>query len=940
MRALLVLLLYTILSLPAAFSQDSLQPVPGFPPQQVYDLLVDRKGYLWIGHELGITRYDGLSYTLFSNPNEASLGMTDLVEDRFGRIWCHNFSSQIFYIENEQMHWLKEYDYLKENQFPRMILKGDELVVSSNQGMFVCNIVTFKSRYLPSPHGRRYQTNYLTLLKDRIVAYNVGTYGMPNECYVYETGKGVKQMKWDPVELGKIVPVGYWALQPHTYNDTIYVSGDPRGTLLKLMVHNDSLVAVGQVQVDDFVNSITKDGNRLWLHSRKASYSNTGQRIYNLNVSDVVTGPFGNTWVGSVSQGLLMKKQTSDAIQVNVQGLEATDFVRSITLGATTILLGTQNGKLIVLDKKTQKTLYTHTLPFKTSGIDIVKVLSGDTYLFNTSMAPYIIDARSRKVQPMDVKVLMKDVDVTDSVLLLGTLSGLIMHPSPLKPTASNWYEPMDTILRSIDYIKEYYWLFTLKRGRCNAVAYDWPNRSILASFKDGVYELSSKGVRPLMVSGQRVYASSLKFARNKMFIATISNGLIIRDGDHISRVSINEGLSSNSIIDTKVIGNHLWLFQSDAIQVLDIDRKTILTEIDLPMVIGSTMVDVVEVNDSAIITSREGVFKVPMKPVASPSSIQTYITYILANNKDTLRGKDAVLTYNENDLQIYLSAPWYNTNQPVFFKYRLLGSGDDQWRITKENMVRFPSLMPGHYKFEAYAMHPSGKSSRNTAIFAFEVLKPWWEQWWLRILVLLLLALGFYALYRYQVSQLMKMESIRRNISSDLHDDIGATLSSINIYTELAKRQEDNREFLTLIQDNTREIIGKLDDLVWSINPKNDSAEQLINRMRSFSEPLLSGANINYKITCGEDLHKLKLDTGIKRNVYLIFKETINNVAKHSHSKNCTVDIYYQNRRLYMQIADDGVGFDETHHVKNRNGLKNIQDRARQIKANVRIDS
>ena len=170
MRAFLAILLVVAFSISTALGQTNLQPVPGFPPQQVYDLLVDKKGFLWIGHELGISRFDGLSFTNYSHPSQASLGMTDLIEDRFGRIWCHNFSSQIFYIENERLHWLEQYKFAHEEQYPRMVLNGDELVVTSSGGLFICNVTTLQSRYLRQINGKGFLTNTLSLLGDKVVA--------------------------------------------------------------------------------------------------------------------------------------------------------------------------------------------------------------------------------------------------------------------------------------------------------------------------------------------------------------------------------------------------------------------------------------------------------------------------------------------------------------------------------------------------------------------------------------------------------------------------------------------------------------------------------------------------------------------------------------------------------------------------------------------------
>ena len=839
MRALLVLFIFTILSLPAAWGQKNLQPVPGFPSQQVYDLLVDRKGFLWIAHELGITRYDGLSFTNFYNPQQASLAMTDLVEDRFGRIWCHNFSSQVFYVENERLHWLEAYDFTKEDQFPRMVLSGDDLVISTINGLFVCNTANLSSRYIRQVAGRNIRVNSLALYGDKVVCYGTGSEVFPRDWYIYSRKEGLKRLKWNREAVGKDMLLQHLTLQPQTYRDTVYASVNPYGIVKKLQLRGDSIFKVQSLQTNDFVNTVTRDKEVLWINNRIRSVSSTGKIIPNLSISDVVTDIHGNIWVGSVKNGLMVDYKQSRTEVLAIEGLEPNDFIRSVAVGQTTIVYGTQNGSVLVQDKASKRTTFTYTVPFKTSAIDVLRNLSGDHFLFGTSNRPFVLNAITKQVSIMDMQVVIKDIDVNGEIMTISAISGLMIAKSPLSSSKA-WYKPYENILKAVGYKKWQDSLLSIIGGRTDAVSFDRSSHSILASFKDGVYEFSARGKTPLVLFGERVYASSLKYGGGKLLIGTISNGLLIRKGGKVSRLSINEGLASNSIIEMKVIGRHLWLFQNNAIQVLDLDSEEIISEVDLPVVMGSTMVDVAEIGDTAYLTSTEAVYRVPLKTAGGQYRIRSYINYVLVNNRDTILDDHADVPFNKNDVLFHLAAPWFSNTQSVFFKYRLVGGTDEGWKITREPLVRFASLMPGAYRFESYAMHPSGKRAENVVSFEFEVLKPWWEQWWLRIGVVVLLAGAFYGIYRYRVRQLLKVEQIRRSISSDLHDDIGATLSSINIYTELAKRQDDNREFLNLIQDNTREIIGKLDDLVWSINPKNDSAEQLINRMRSFSEPLL----------------------------------------------------------------------------------------------------
>src|SRR3954471_21417464 len=108
------------------------------PSKEIYDLMQDKKGFIWIGDELGVRRYDGIAFTNYTHPLQTSLSMAGLEEDSQGRIWCHNFNGQIFYIEHERMHLLEAYNPAGERVFPHIAICGDELLATSAIGMFIC----------------------------------------------------------------------------------------------------------------------------------------------------------------------------------------------------------------------------------------------------------------------------------------------------------------------------------------------------------------------------------------------------------------------------------------------------------------------------------------------------------------------------------------------------------------------------------------------------------------------------------------------------------------------------------------------------------------------------------------------------------------------------------------------------------------------------------
>ena len=205
------------------------------------------------------------------------------------------------------------------------------------------------------------------------------------------------------------------------------------------------------------------------------------------------------------------------------------------------------------------------------------------------------------------------------------------------------------------------------------------------------------------------------------------------------------------------------------------------------------------------------------------------------------------------------------------------------------------------------------------------------------------MVALAVYALYKYQLNKRLEVERLRLRISRDLHDDIGSTLSSINILarSSLAKAPEDNSNSLLLekIQQRSQKTLDAMDDLIWNTRPENDSLESLIVRMREYAAEILEAAGVEFTLNCPAAITSIKLDMQQKRNLFLIFKEAINNLAKYSNTRNAFIHFDYQKKFLQMIIIDEGKGFTLT-SIKKGNGLDNMQHRAAEMNAQFEIHS
>lgn len=205
---------------------------------------------------------------------------------------------------------------------------------------------------------------------------------------------------------------------------------------------------------------------------------------------------------------------------------------------------------------------------------------------------------------------------------------------------------------------------------------------------------------------------------------------------------------------------------------------------------------------------------------------------------------------------------------------------------------------------------------------------------------LVLVLVLFFLIYNNYRTRQKLKLENIRNNIAADLHDDIGSTLNSISLFSEVAK-QEAGKPIPALDQIgvSARKIIDAMGDIVWTINPENDTFENVIARMRSLAYLLLKAKGIEFIFKADENLNHLSLAMPVRKNFYMLFKEAINNLVKYSNATSASFHISLDNKNVKLVIYDNGVGFD-TEHALMGNGIKNMKRRAAEIGAQLLIES
>lgn len=308
------------------------------------------------------------------------------------------------------------------------------------------------------------------------------------------------------------------------------------------------------------------------------------------------------------------------------------------------------------------------------------------------------------------------------------------------------------------------------------------------------------------------------------------------------------------------------------------------------------------------------------------------------------LSSKTPALPYDHNYLFITPSVVDPSAGNDARFRYRLAGDNERWIALGKDERIALTGLAPGRYELELGASRAASNQWATTA-WSFVILPPWWRSWWFMLIVASGLAGIALLLMRYRGKQRMREQALRDRLARDLHDDIGSTLGSISYFSELGKQQleEDDiasaRSVMERMGTRSREMIGRMSDIVWSVDPKNDGGASLIERMQLFAGEALAAKDIALDFGADANVAALKLDMVQRRELFLVLKESVTNAVKHAACTNVRVELRIDHGHIVLEVQDNGKGMERSHADRlNGNGLASMHKRAAAIGGRLEI--
>lgn len=921
---------------------DSLRIINGLPTKEVYQILVDKKGFIWVAHELGVSKFDGLKFTTFSHQEQLGLSLFDLIEDDNGKIWCHNLNNQIFYIENNRISYLREYKDMGERFYPRKAKLGNEIIINASTGIYALNTTTYQGRYFKKTiDGVNIGPTYsFCSINDSCLIIQAGL-----NWFMYKQGIGVTSLPFTNKKL---------SVQTLKYNnrDTIYGAEVYKGILYKILFRNNKLVVVNTTKMPGVINGVSIVNNDFWFHSSELSTTaDYKKQINNQNITSITQDLEGNYWYSSLKNGVLFQSKHSNTNILKPSYIKNGDFITCIAVQGSYIVEGTSTGEVFYRKKDQIYEPKKLKLSQTRGGIVSIFKLGGTRFLITSLSNFYIVDVASENIDPYYSLNAIKNFTFCKNMAFLASNENLSIMNSKGKSIIKTADWP--TINALFDIPKQRQNTQVSLNQRVKTVSYDSANNTLYVNFISGLYSISKLGVQPILYQNRPVSASSLVYSNGKMYVGTLVNGLLlIEKGKIIKEITQKDGLSSNTVVKLRLCNNRLWLLNSGNIQLLDVTSDKLINNIPLPIVFGSFVYDVAEINNQAYLTTAEGTYKVQLSNYNSSAHPINYLSKVIANQNDTLPLTSGLIANEKTkSVEFTIEALWYTDPQSVHFKYRLLGSSVNNWQTAPatQRIFSFTGLTPGKYEFQAVAINGIGIAANKHITYSFSIKKPWWQQWWLYLIVLAVIIDIVYLIVQERIDTIKKnndllVETIK--LQSEVRNSmLTAIKSQMNPHFIFNALNTIQSFIYSNDKSKANSYLGKFSNLIRivldSSNKKAISLTEEVETLQLYIDLEI----MRFENTLQASIHvDYSLDTDGIFIPPMLIQPFVENAIKHGllHKiNNRTLTISFKasanNEALEIEIDDNGIGREKSALL---NAQKNDEHNSFAIKANqTRID-
>ncbi|MDB5201339.1 MAG: hypothetical protein JWQ27_748 [Ferruginibacter sp.] len=917
------------------------------PVRRIYQ---DSKGFMWIATQEGLSKYDGNKFSNYNTTNGLSHNMVnDVYESADGKLWVAENNGTVDILYRDAIIKKAAFSNVVINRF--CLLRNGRVIAATDssglQQIINGQLVKAAQAFAGSTYHDFTEMNDSLLLGGsegslRILNQQFGLFSeiqQPKQLLTFKIFRDSKGRIWLGTSKGLKLVV---AARENTHAARFILVD----TFLKIPALNNQVV-----------NDIMEDAKQnLWVATTNGLvkiYPDGHWQLFSekdglpsANITCLYQDREGNIWFGTALG--LAKLVTKNEIRVYTteSGL-ASQMVSSLfPLAKHKLLIITDNG-IQLYDDETKAFSKVHT-PNDFFYYGLVQN-SQPPLFFGKNNKVGIYDASKQAIADhisacKNAQVYCSIID-ENGLIFSGTQEGLLVCSG-----GKFWYERKfpHRVTALLSDKKGYLWIGTwdsgLYRVRYSKATKLTDANQLNLSVEDLSNLLPGKTVRSLFEDSKK-----------NIWVGTRDQGIVQINNNENHQpflkksFDIGQGLMSNfirAIAEDK--SGSIWIGSDLGIDKL-IPSDTSFRVFNFSRVNNYfATVNAVLSGDARSLwfSTNNGMVNIKDGEMENTPPPPVYITALLLGDSNvTFSTHDPAstlqLTYDQNQVSFEFSSPAFINEKQVLYNYRLLGSGDTMWSgAANRHTVSYASLRPGTYRFEIRTMGWNGEWGEPAGV-AFRIQPAFWQTGWFYILIACVLLLGIYSLYRYRVRQLLKLQQVRNRIATDLHDDIGSTLTNINMLSEISRKNlgqpEEAAKFLQRISEEVTASSQALNDIIWNVNTRNDSMEETLFRMRRYAAELFDNSKTTCHLLIDDTIAGKKINMEQRRDLYLIYKESMNNILKHAFAKNVWVDIQWKGGAFLLKIKDDGKGF-ESSVLTNRNGLRNIYSRTAKWKGSTKL--
>lgn len=316
--------------------------------------------------------------------------------------------------------------------------------------------------------------------------------------------------------------------------------------------------------------------------------------------------------------------------------------------------------------------------------------------------------------------------------------------------------------------------------------------------------------------------------------------------------------------------------------------------------------------------------------------------------NASTLNAEHGTWTLQpgRGELEFHYTALSFAAPEKNRFKYKLTGFDRDWVEAGARRVAYYNNLKPGDYTFHVIACNNDGVWNSLGANVKLRLLPRFWQTWWFLGFcgVAAFVAVGGTARYLTKRKMQRELETLERQhalererarIAQDIHDDLGAGLTRITMLSDLTHVEREHpaevKAYSEKISSTAREMVRAMDEIVWAVSPKNDTLNSLVEYLDLFADEFFENSKMRCLVERDAEFPNSNISAEVRHNVFLVFKESLNNTLKHSGAAEVRIHMGMVSGGFRIEIRDDGVGFDLAARRGVRHGLDNMSRRMRE---------